>query len=108
MTIKKWIALDNSTCCGETEALPESAEAENTNKKMTDAENEGRGPQNVIYGILLQTTREIEAGGRWQATPEVREVETDINRTFAAVIAGERTVEDFRAVCRRWKEAGTR
>jgi hypothetical protein len=108
MTMKKWITLDNSMCCGETEALPGSAEAENTNKKMTDAENGDPGLQNVIYGILLQTAREIEAGGRWQATSEVREVEMDINRTFAAVIAGERTVEDFRAVCRRWKEAGTR
>jgi hypothetical protein len=89
-------------------ALPGSAKAANVNKKMTDAENEGRGLRDFIYGILLQTTREIEAGGRWRATPEVREAETEINRTFAEVITGEKTVEDFRAVCRRWKEAGIR
>jgi hypothetical protein len=106
--MKRWVSFDESKCFEETKTLSGSMETEERNLKTTDSENKGQGSEDTIYAILRHTVIEIQNGGRWQATPEVREAETDINRTFAEAVAGKRTVEDFRAVCRRWKEAGTR
>jgi hypothetical protein len=106
--VKRWITFDESKCFEETKTLSGSMKAEERNFKARDSENESLGLEDTIYAILRHTVIEIQNGGRWQATPEVWEAETDINRTFAEVVAGKRTAEDFRAVCKRWKEAGTR
>ena len=86
--MKRWITFDESKCFEETKTLSGSMEAENRNLKTTDSENKGQGSEDTIYAILRHTAIEIQNGGRWQATPEVREAETDINRTFTEVVAG--------------------
>lgn len=56
--------------------------------------------------ILQQTVRDIQAGGSWKATPQVREIESASERIYREVIAGSKTIEAFRNICLQWKNAG--
>jgi len=57
--------------------------------------------------ILRKAVQDIQAGGKWKATPEVREIESTVDRLYQEVSAGRKTIEDFKTVCLRWKRAGT-
>ena len=56
---------------------------------------------------LRKTISDIQAGGRWKATPEVRGVEAAIDATYIAVIAGQGNIQDFISLIAQWKVAGT-
>lgn len=64
--------------------------------------------ESILSGILLETAKAIQHGGRWIVTPEVRAAEIDVDRVFHAVVSRAMSIDDFRAACRRWKDAGTR
>ena len=108
MTVERWITFNNLIKFRKAVTTTEDTDAASWNIKMTDAGNESLDLEDILYGILRDTISEIQAGGRWRVTPEVREAELDINPTFAEAARGEKTVETFRAVCKRWMEAGTR
>jgi len=61
----------------------------------------------MMDAILRQTINDIDAGRIWNITPEVRRIEDDIDRTYVEVLAGSKTIEEFNALCLRWKSAGT-
>ena len=61
----------------------------------------------TLEGILRQSIKEIEAGGKWKATAEVRKIEDRIDRVYLDVLDGKETIEAFRALCLEWKNAGT-
>jgi len=56
--------------------------------------------------ILRQTINEIQAGGTWKTTLEVREIEDIIDRIYREVLSGTKAIEAFKAVCLQWKSAG--
>jgi len=58
--------------------------------------------------ILRQTINDIQIGGRWKTTPEVRGIESAIDRIYQEILYGSKTIGDFRDVCRQWKGAGTK
>jgi len=57
--------------------------------------------------ILRQVVRDIEAGGKWKATTDVRKIEDRIDQAYQNVLAGKETVDTFRALCLEWQQAGT-
>lgn len=61
----------------------------------------------TMEGIIRQSIKEIEAGGKWKATAEVRKIEDRIDRAYQDVLAGKETIEAFRALCLEWKQTGT-
>lgn len=66
-----------------------------------------------IIGLMMEeslrkTISDIQAGGRWKATPEVRGLEAAIDETYIAVIAGQGNIQDFISLIAQWKVVGTR
>lgn len=61
----------------------------------------------VMDEFLLNACAEIQKDGRWKATSRVREIEIVINKTYADVLAGLKSLDDFRAVVQQWKQVGT-
>lgn len=57
--------------------------------------------------ILLQACADIQKGGGWNVVSRVRELETVINKTYADVLTGLKTLEDFKAVVLQWQRIGT-
>lgn len=108
MTVKKWISLDISEVCGDSGAMSKSAELQNPEEKVTAADFTASDLESILSGILLSTRNAIQRGGRWIVTPEVRAAEIDVDRVFHAVVSRVMSIDDFRAACRRWRDAGTR
>ena len=107
-TVKKWISLDISEACGDSGAMSKSAELQNPEEKMTAADFAASDLESILSGILLEMTNAIQQGGRWIVTPEVRAAEIDVDLVFHAVVSRAMSIDDFRAACRRWRDAGTR
>jgi len=63
-------------------------------------------PADIMDEILKQTQSDIQCCGKWKTTLEVREIEDEIDRLYKDAVAGERTIEEFRVACLRWKRAG--
>ena len=87
--------------------MANGAELQDADDKMTASELAASDLEVILSGILLQTRDAIQRGGRWTVTPEVRAAETDVDKVFFEVLTGAKSIDDFRAVCRRWKDAGT-
>jgi len=107
-TVKKWISLDISEACGDSGAMSKSAEMQNQKEKVTASDFAASDLESIISCILLETAKDIQRGGSWTVTPEVRAAEIDIDKDFFDVLTGAKSIDDFRAACRRWKDAGTR
>jgi len=57
---------------------------------------------------LHQAMADIQAGGYWKATLEVRMLEDAIDTTYIKVIAGQVVIQDFINLVTKWKDAGIR
>jgi len=57
--------------------------------------------------ILQQTIDDIQVGGNWKTTGEVREIESQLDKIYREVLTGARTIEAFQSICWQWRNAGT-
>ena len=106
--MKKWISLDISETYKDSGTIANGAELQNADDKMTASELSASGLEAILDGILLGAAGDIRRGGKWTVTPEVRAAEMAVDGVFREVLNGAKSIEDFRAACRRWKDAGTR
>ena len=106
--MKKWISLDISETCGNSGAIENGAELQNADDKMTASELAASGLEAILERIILEAANDIRRGGKWTVTPEVRAVEIAVDGVFREVLTGAKSIDDFRAACRRWRDAGTR
>jgi len=60
--------------------------------------------------IMFAAMDEIQAGGTWNGSDEVRaktgSIEDEIHRLFLAVLDGTSSLNDYRAAVGRWKNEG--
>ena len=61
----------------------------------------------VADSILKQAVGDINQGGLWQATPDVKVLEDEINRLYQALLEGLCTIQVFKEKVDQWKAAGT-
>jgi len=61
----------------------------------------------TLDGILRQAILAIDAGRIWNTTAQVRKLETVIDNSYRDVLAGSKTVEEFKAEVTKWRQAGT-
>jgi len=57
---------------------------------------------------LHQAMADVQASGRWKATPEVRKLEAAMDATYVKVIVGQSNLQDFISLVSQWKIAGIR
>ncbi len=97
--------------------LPRKPLLDNNNNKLSEkvsgfhgvAGNRGnQETADTLDEILRRAILEIDAGRIWNPTAQVRELETTIDQIYRDVLAGSKTVEDFKGEVLRWKLAGTR
>lgn len=61
----------------------------------------------VADAILLQTVSDIQDGGIWQSTPDIKVLEDEINRLHRLFIEGMTSLQAFRQAVECWKATGT-
>jgi hypothetical protein len=76
-----------------------------TRQPMTDGRRETL--EVVADAILSQAVRDIQAGGIWQSTPEIKVLEDEINRFHRLLMEGMTSLQTFRQAVERWKMTGT-
>ena len=62
----------------------------------------------IMEESLQKAMDDIQAGGRWKATPEVRALEDEIDQTYVEILAGQDNLQDFISLIAQWKVAGSR
>ncbi|MEN6373549.1 MAG: hypothetical protein ABFD75_02050 [Smithella sp.] len=62
----------------------------------------------VADAILRQTVIDIDYGGVWKSTPDVKALEDEINRLYRLLMDGLTTLTAFRETVDQWKTAGTK
>lgn len=92
MAIREWIKKDDE----QKEFLKVSRSKKELQIELIDLEE-------IMTAIIDRVRDEIQSGGRWSFSPEVRIAEDEITRTYEDVLAGRCKIEDFRAACVRWK-----
>ena len=102
--MKEWISQVNTECYIDKKAIKNST-------NFSKEENEVIFPGNkdlesILDNIILQTIREIEAGGRWKITPEVRKIESLIDQAYKDAVNGLQTIDYFRKICDQWRITG--
>lgn len=70
-------------------------------------EDERKTVEDEMSKIILQARDEIVASGKWFSSPATRAAEREIERIQAKIIAGNGTIDEFKEVCEKWKQAGT-
>lgn len=106
--MKKWISLDISETYKDSGTIANGAELQNADDKMTASKSSASGLEAILERTLLEAAGDIRRGGKWTVTPEVRTAEIAVDGVFRGVLTGAKSIDDFRAACRRWKDAGTR
>jgi fido (protein-threonine AMPylation protein) len=61
----------------------------------------------IADAILEQTVIDINYGGIWQSTPNVKALEDEINRLYQLLMEGLSTIQAFREIVNQWKATGT-
>lgn len=61
----------------------------------------------VADAILEQTVIDINHGGIWQSTTNVKALEDEINRLYRLLMEGLSTIQAFREIVNQWKATGT-
>jgi hypothetical protein len=61
----------------------------------------------VADAILEQAVIDINRGGVWQSTPDVRALEDEINRLDRLLMEGLSTIQAFKEIVDKWRHAGT-
>jgi len=61
----------------------------------------------IMEESLQKAMDDIQAGGRWKATPEVRALEDEIDQTYVKILAGQDNLQDFISLIAQWKVAGS-
>lgn len=62
--------------------------------------------QKIADAILRQAVIDIDYGGVWQSTPDVKALEDEINRLHRLLLEGLTTLAAFRDIVEQWKAAG--
>jgi hypothetical protein len=61
----------------------------------------------VANSILEQAVIDIDCGGVWQSTPDVKVLEDEINRLYRLLMEGLSAIQTFRDVVNQWQATGT-
>lgn len=62
----------------------------------------------IADSILKQAIIDIDQGGIWQNTPDVKALEDEINCLHRLLLEGLTTLAAFREIVEQWKTAGTK
>ena len=71
------------------------------------AEGRRKTLEMVADAILVQAVIDIDHGGIWQSTPDVKALEDEINRLYWLLMEGLSTIQIFIDIVNHWKATGT-
>jgi len=76
--------------------------------KRPIAEGRRKTSEMVANAVLEQAIIDIDHGGIWQSSPNVKVLEDEINRLYRLLLEGLSTLAAFSEIVEHWKATGTK
>lgn len=106
MALKTWIDdIKTGEGGSGSEALPGRVNAPGTGRPIIRCADYPLPGEKEADEILFGARDNIIAGGVFHWTPETQAAETEINKTYKAILDGGQDFAALRAACARWVEA---